>query len=161
MNPKIYLASHFFNDAMFTWTESLAQLMEKETGASLYVPQRNGEINDKEANDATINDIQIYEQDMKELMSSDILVACIDGTEIDPGVAGEILAFATRCQFEKEKQLKIIGIITDMRYNGTDRNMLYRNLMIIGAIKANGILIEGYAGKDNYKKQLINEIKNF
>lgn len=156
---KIYLASHFFNDAMFRWTEDLAKYIEENLNVELYVPQRNGEINDKKNNDATITDLAIYEQDCKELMESDILVACIDGVEIDPGVAGEIMAFATKMKLQKDKPLKIIGIVTDMRYNGTGRNMLYRNLMIVGAIKANGTLLEGYAGTDEYKKKLIDEIK--
>ena len=89
---KGYLASHFFNDAMFRWTEDLAQYIEKNTGLDLYVPQRNSDINDKKTNDAIITDIKISQADTARLKEANILIANLDGLTIDDGVSAEIMA---------------------------------------------------------------------
>ena len=113
-----YLASHFFNDAMFKWTEDLAKFIEENTDLKLYVPQRNADINDKKNNDDIITDIKIAQADTAELKKANILIACLDGLTIDDGVAGEIMAHGVMGEFEKENNIyftiMIIGIITDM-----------------------------------------------
>ena len=145
---KGYLASHFFNAAMFDWTEKLANRIEKETGIELYVPQRNDSIT-------------------KELKESNLLIACLDGLTIDDGVSGEIMAFGVMKELEEEYNLNkdfkrmIIGIITDMRYLGTGENKLYRNLMIVGKVKEHGHLVVGYPTNDDYIDEVINIIKEF
>ena len=160
-----YLASHFFNDAMFTWTENLAKYIEEKTDLILYVPQRNADINDKKNNDDIITDIKIAQADTAELKKANILIACLDGLSIDDGVAAEIMAHGVMAEFEKENGIDfprlIIGIITDMRYIGTGENKLYRNLMIVGKVKEHGHLIVGYAGDDSYKKELVDLINDF
>lgn len=160
-----YLASHFFNDAMFTWTENLAKYIEEKTDLILYVPQRNADINDKKNNDDIITDIKIAQADTAELKKANVLIACLDGLSIDDGVAAEIMAHGVMAEFEKEHGIDfprlIIGIITDMRYIGTGENKLYRNLMIVGKVKEHGHLIVGYAGDDSYKKELVDLINDF
>lgn len=162
---KGYLASHFFNDAMFRWTENLAREIEERTGIELYVPQRNADINDKKNNDDIITDIKIAQADTAELKRSNILIACLDGLTIDDGVSGEIMAHGVMAEFEEENNIDfprlIIGIITDMRYLGTGENKLYRNLMIVGKVKEHGHLVTGYAGDDSYIDEVINLINNF
>ncbi|WP_297281187.1 nucleoside 2-deoxyribosyltransferase [uncultured Anaerococcus sp.] len=162
---KAYIASHFFNDAMFQWTENLARYIEENTELDLYVPQRNADINDKKNNDDIITDIKIAQADTAELKKSNILIACLDGLTIDDGVAGEIMAHGVMAEFEKENNIDfprmIIGIITDMRYQGTGENKLYRNLMIVGKVKEHGHLVTGYAGDDSYLKETINIINDF
>ncbi len=160
-----YLASHFFNDAMFTWTENLAKYIEEKTDLILYVPQRNADINDKKNNDDIITDIKIAQADTAELKKANILIACLDGLSIDDGVAAEIMAHGVMAEFEKEHGIDfprlIIGIITDMRYIGTGENKLYRNLMIVGKVKEHGHLIVGYAGDNSYKEELVDLINDF
>lgn len=162
---KGYLASHFFNDAMFRWTEDLAQYIEKNTYLDLYVPQRNADINDKKTNDATITDIKISQADTAKLKEANILIACLDGLTIDDGVAAEIMAHGVMAEFEKDHGIKfprmIIGIITDMRYLGTGKNKLYRNLMVVGKVKEHGYLVVGYAGDDSFKDNVIDHINEF
>lgn len=162
---KGYLASHFFNDAMFRWTEDLAQYIEKNTYLELYVPQRNADINDKKTNDATITDIKISQADTAKLKEANILIACLDGLTIDDGVAAEIMAHGVMAEFEKDHDIKfprmIIGIITDMRYLGTGENKLYRNLMVVGKVKEHGHLVVGYAGDDSFKDNVIDHINEF
>ena len=160
-----YLASHFFNDAMFRWTEDLAQYIEKNTDLDLYVPQRNADINDKKNNDATITDIKISQADTERLKEANILIANLDGLTIDDGVSAEIMAHGIMAEFEKDNNINfprlIIGIITDMRYIGTGENKLYRNLMIIGKVKEHGHLVVGYAGDDSFKNEVVDLINGF
>lgn len=162
---KGYLASHFFNDAMFRWTEDLAQFIEKNTSLDLYVPQRNADINDKKNNDATITDIKISQADTERLKEANILIANLDGLTIDDGVSAEIMAHGIMAEFEKDNNIDfprlIIGIITDMRYIGTGENKLYRNLMIIGKVKEHGHLVVGYAGDDSFKNEVVDLINGF
>lgn len=160
-----YLASHFFNDAMFRWTEDLAQFIERNTNLDLYVPQRNADINDKKNNDATITDIKISQADTERLKEANILIANLDGLTIDDGVSAEIMAHGIMAEFEKDNNINfprlIIGIITDMRYIGTGENKLYRNLMIIGKVKEHGHLVVGYAGDDSFKNEVVDLINDF
>lgn len=160
-----YLASHFFNDAMFKWTEDLARFIEENTDLKLYVPQRNADINDKKNNDDIITDIKIAQADTAELKKANILIACLDGLTIDDGVAGEIMAHGVMEEFEKENNIDfprmIIGIITDMRYLGTGENKLYRNLMIVGKVKEHGHLVIGYPGDKSYLEETARLINDF
>lgn len=164
---KGYFASHFFNDAMFRWTEEVASYIESETGINMYVPQRNGEINDKRENDDIITDIKIAQADTLELKKANILFACLDGLTIDDGVAGEIMGFGLIKEMEEEynipdrKPRLIIGIITDMRWQGTGDNHLYRNLMILGKVKEHGYIVEGYPGEYDYKEKIVGIVKDF
>lgn len=160
-----YLASHFFNDAMFKWSEDLAKYIEENTDLILYVPQRNAEINDKKNNDDIITDVKIAKADTAELKKANILISCLDGLTIDDGVAGEIMAHGVMKEFEEDHGIDfprfMIGIITDMRYLGTGENKLYRNLMIVGKVKEHGKVIIGYPGDDTYKKEVVNAINEF
>ena len=162
---KGYLASHFFNDAMFRWTEDLAQYIEKNTDLELYVPQRNADINDKKTNDKTITDIKVSQADTAKLKEANILIANLDGLTIDDGVSAEIMAHGVMREFEIDHDINfprmIIGIITDMRYQGTGENKLYRNIMVVGKVKEHGHLVTGYAGDDSFKKEVVHLINNF
>ena len=151
---KGYVATHFFSEPEFEWTADLAERIRAEAGLDeLYVPQENGEINDKKNNDAIINDIAIYDADAAELRSSDVLIASLDGVEIDSGVAWEIGYFSALCE-QGDRPRKIIGILTDMRQDGTGDNHLYRNLLVVGAVNKFGALVRT-------KDQVVEEIKKF
>ena len=160
-----YLASHFFNDAMYKWTENLAQYIEENTELELYVPQRNADINDKKNNDDIITDIKIAQADTAELKKANIVIACLDGLTIDDGVAGEVMAHGVMAELEKEYKVDfprmIIGVITDMRYLGTGENKLYRNLMIVGKVKEHGHLVIGYPGDDSYLEEIAKLVNDF
>lgn len=160
-----YLASHFFNDAMYKWTENLAQYIEENTELELYVPQRNADINDKKNNDDIITDIKIAQADTAELKKANIVIACLDGLTIDDGVAGEVMAHGVMAELEEEYKVDfprmIIGVITDMRYLGTGENKLYRNLMIVGKVKEHGHLVIGYPGDDSYLEEIAKLVNDF
>ena len=112
-------------------------------GIELYVPQENDAINDKTA---YADSLTIAEADLKMLVESDVLIAVLDGVEIDSGVAAEIGAFSMLNK-------PIIGVLTDVRQqgrdnmkkiealkeDGTENQFIYRNLFVIGLIT--GILV--------------------
>ena len=182
MKTKIYLASHFFNRGGFLETEYLADYLTEFFGDSieLYVPHRNADINDKKGNDQNITDIDVYEGDMEKLKEVDVLIANLDGVEIDSGVAGEIMAAAMYNELNYDDKL-IIGYTTDVRRNRADmdflldisdesnpfalrqleqhkENFLYRNIMITGACRKWGALIDGYAYNDDYLLEIVKAV---
>ena len=111
----------------------------------LYVPQENDAINDKEA---YANSAQIAQADLAALRDSDLLVAVIDGVEIDSGVAAEIGAFSMLGR-------PIVALCSDVRQQGTsnkqkiealqqdalENQFIYRNLFVVGLIKENGVIV--------------------
>lgn len=141
---SIYLANGLFSLGDRLVNEMIAKKLRDTEKYEVYVPQENDEINDK-SNFATSR--MIATADLKELDKSDIVIAVIDGVEIDSGTAAEIgYAFA--------KGKTIIGVCTDIRLNqeekipeekikaleidGAESQFLYRNLFVIGLIKQSG-----------------------
>ncbi len=142
---KAYLANGLFSLGDRLVNEQLAAAMrEANPGIELYVPQENDAINDKTA---YADSLAIAQADLEMLQKSDVLIAVIDGVEIDSGVAAEIGAFAMLNR-------PIVGVFTDVRQQGRDNMMkiealvrdgmenqfVYRNLFVIGLIKRNGII---------------------
>ncbi|HJH11925.1 MAG TPA: nucleoside 2-deoxyribosyltransferase [Metalysinibacillus jejuensis] len=143
---KAYLANGLFSLGDRYVNEALArQLREALPELVLYVPQENPAINDKSAFAASE---AIASADLEALTASDVLVAVLDGVEIDAGVAAEIGVFST---FNRP----IIGVFTDVRQQGTthpeklailqqdptENQFVYRNLFVIGLIKQNGVIV--------------------
>lgn len=140
---KIYLANALFNLGEILVNEKLAkELRANIENLDLYVPQENGDINDK---NAYADSLIIAEADYERLKDTDYLVAVIDGIEIDSGVATEIgIAFA--------QGKKVFALYTDSRQQGrdntkkidalmkdaTENQFMYRNLFVIGIIKKSG-----------------------
>lgn len=144
---KAYLANSLFSQADRDFNEKIA--METRLAfpdIDLYVPQENMSINDKSK---IAKSSDIVSGDMIPLMSSDFLIAIIDGNEIDAGVAAEIGAFYTTGR-------PIYALCTDERFNNKalklkmeaiaedpfENQIMYRNLLVVGLIKENGILFD-------------------
>ena len=143
---NVYLANGLFSIGDRLVNEIIAKrLREAIPTINLYVPQENDAINDKTA---YANSLEIAEADLEKLEASDILVAVIDGVEIDSGVAAEIGLFSTFNRpiialFSDVRQLgrdhtqKINALIED----GTENQFIYRNLFVIGLIKRHGMIV--------------------
>ncbi|MBF4500649.1 nucleoside 2-deoxyribosyltransferase [Savagea sp. SN6] len=144
---KAYLANGLFSLADRMVNEACAkQLREAIPQIELYVPQENPAINDKTA---FATSEQIAEADLQALEESDVLIAFLDGVEIDSGVAAEIGYFASLGR-------PIVGVFTDVRQQGrtnekkinilqedaTENQFVYRNLFVVGLIKKNGIIVD-------------------
>lgn len=142
-----YLATFFFDKFGFEGTAELAkQVRQWCPNLNLYVPQENGDINDKSNNDNDITAETIYIGDRDKLMNTDILIACIDGVETDSGVSAEIGFLAGLIEGFKlcniaHRPKKIILFYTDMRQDGTGDNHMYKNLFTKGAGEHFGITV--------------------
>ncbi|PYF03950.1 nucleoside 2-deoxyribosyltransferase [Ureibacillus chungkukjangi] len=160
---KAYLANGLFSIGDRLVNEMLAKEIRKELPEiDLYVPQENDAINDKQA---FANSIAIAEADMEKLQNSDVLIAVLDGIEVDSGVAAEIGAFSTYNrpiialfsdvrQLGRENQQKINALVED----GTENQFIYRNLFVIGIIKRNGVIVSTVdAVVENVKRYLKEE----
>ncbi|TQR30853.1 nucleoside 2-deoxyribosyltransferase [Lysinibacillus sphaericus] len=158
---KAYLANGLFSLGDRLVNEQLAAaIREAVLGIELYVPQENDAINDKAA---YADSLAIAQADLEMLQNSDVLVAVLDGVEIDSGVAAEIGAFAMLNR-------PIVGVFTDVRQQGRDNMMkiealvrdgvenqfVYRNLFVIGLIKRTGVITtsiaEAVKAVEKYKK---------
>lgn len=143
---KIYFASPLFASMEVRYNASVvADIRSRYQDLEVYLPQEQGEINDK---NAYANSVMIAKADTDALLASDILIAVIDGLSIDAGVASEIgVAY--------QAGIPIIGLYTDSRQQGFDNqkkiNALselgesqfsYANLYTVGLIKLNGILVD-------------------
>ncbi|CAI6330139.1 nucleoside 2-deoxyribosyltransferase [Bacillus subtilis] len=137
---KLYLANGLFGIADRNFNDTLAaKIREEIPELEVYLPQENVVVNDKKA---SATSTQIANADTEHLLSSDILIAVLDGVEIDSGVAAEIGVFSTTGR-------PILGLYTDVRQLGndnakkvltlvddiTENQFQYRNLYVIGLIK--------------------------
>ncbi len=138
---KAYLANGLFSMGGDRLLNSLiaSEIRKEIQGIDLYVPQENGEINDKSL---YADSVTIAKADMDRLRESEFLIAVIDGVEIDSGVAAEIGAFYMMNkpifalftdvrQEGRDNEKKIQALVRD----GTENQFVYRNLFVIGLIK--------------------------
>ena len=143
---KAYLANGLFSIGDRYVNERIAAELRKVIGGiELYVPQENDAINDKSA---YADSLAIAAADLAHLEESDVLIAVIDGVEVDSGVAAEIGVFST---FNRP----IIALFSDVRQqgrdnakkiealveDGTENQFIYRNLFVVGLIKRNGVIV--------------------
>ncbi|WP_339258441.1 nucleoside 2-deoxyribosyltransferase [Lysinibacillus sp. FSL K6-3209] len=148
---KAYLANGLFSLGDRLVNERLAKAIRQAIpDIELYVPQENDAINDKSS---YADSLAIAEADLAMLQMSDVLVAVLDGVEIDSGVAAEIGAFSMLNR-------PIVGVFTDVRQQGRENMMkiealirdgienqfVYRNLFVIGLIKRNGVITTSIDG---------------
>jgi len=121
----------------------VADIRKTYPEVKVYVPQEQGEINDK---NAYADSIAIAKYDTDALLDSQLMLAVLDGSTIDVGVATEIgVAY--------QAGIPIIGLYTDSRQQGaTNKQKLaalqevaesqfsYINLYTVGLVKMNGVI---------------------
>lgn len=164
---KVYLANSLFSESDQMYNKFLAsEIRNAIPDVSLYVPQENESINNKEL---FASSLAIYNADNMMLDDSDVMVSVIDGVEIDSGVVCELGRFASLCELDKGRKRTILGLYSDVRQNGTENSrkiealihdskenqFMYRNLYVIGAIKKNGRIFYKSYQLINYLKTLV------
>lgn len=142
---KIYFASPLFTQMELMFNESVVrEIRERFPNFEVYLPQEQGEINDKSA---YADSMKIAKMDTENLLESDLLIAVLDGQTIDAGVASEIgVAY--------QAGIKVIGYYSDSRQQGFDNQdkldalaqigesqFSYVNLYTVGLIKLNGLIV--------------------
>lgn len=145
MSKQIYFASPLFSDMERVYNESLVKkIRAMYPELNVYLPQEQGEINDKESY-ADAKMIAKYDTDA--LLSSQLVLAILDGVSIDVGVASEIgVAY--------QAGIPVLGLFTDSRQQGADNQKKitalkevgesqfpYMNLYTSGLIKLNGQIL--------------------
>ncbi|CAM4183841.1 nucleoside 2-deoxyribosyltransferase [Streptococcus penaeicida] len=142
---KIYFASPLFTEMEFTFNQVLVEKIRKAyPEATVFLPQEQGEINDK---NAYADSKMIAMLDTQAVLESDFVIAVLDGQVIDPGVASEIgIAY--------QAGIPVLGLYTDSRQLGADNQQKldalqtvgesqfgYVNLYTVGLIKLNGKVV--------------------
>jgi nucleoside 2-deoxyribosyltransferase len=111
----VYLAAPLFSDAECDFNRKLKSELHS-IGFKVFLPQEDS----NNVHDKTDRQKIIFEKNLKGIERSDILVAVIDGADVDSGTAWEIgYAFA--------KGKPVIGLRTDFRTLGIEGTV---NLMI-------------------------------
>lgn len=152
---KVYFASPLFSEMERRYNAQIVSgLRGNYPSLDIYVPQEQLEINDKQA---YADSKMIANFDTEALIASDLVIAILDGSTIDAGVASEIgVAYA--------KGIPVIGVYTDTRQLGGDNlkkvealreigenQFHYVNLYTIGLVKLNGIVVAS-------EEELVSEI---
>lgn len=142
---KLYFASPLFTEMELFFNQTLAnQIRQDVPELEIYLPQEQGDINNKEA---YADSIMIAKADTEALLESDVLLAVLDGQVIDPGVATEIgVAY--------QAGIPILGLYTDTRQQGGEHpqklkalqdigesQFAYINLYTVGLIKMRGKIV--------------------
>ncbi|WP_034546111.1 nucleoside 2-deoxyribosyltransferase [Carnobacterium alterfunditum] len=137
-------ASPLFSEMERLYNEKIVlSIRETYPEIEVYVPQEQGEINDK---NAYADSMAIAKYDTDALLASRLMVAVLDGSTIDVGVATEIgVAY--------QAGIPIIGLYTDSRQQGAENKQKlaalkevaesqfsYINLYTVGIIKMNGAI---------------------
>lgn len=154
---KAYLANGLFSEADQAYNEYLAHRIRMSfPWVDLYAPQENEAINDKTG---YADSRAIFKGDNKYLDGADILIAVLDGVEIDSGVSAEVGRFLAHKEWEEShegvyKPRYVFGLYTDVRQQGAENakkidalinqvaenQFMYRNLYVVGGIKEHGII---------------------
>lgn len=155
---KIYFGAPLFSDMEREYNAKVVEQLRMEfPNIDIYLPQENDAINDKRG---YADSQMIAKADTRELLSSDVLIAVLDGQVIDAGLASEIgIAYANG--------ITILGLYTDSRqgtYGNTKKivaldqlaesQFSYVNLYTVGLVKHGGQLVNNVEG-------LIEVLKHF
>jgi nucleoside 2-deoxyribosyltransferase len=106
---KAYYAAPLFNDMERTFNEGLVKRMEEYL--EVFLPQRDGGLMMqlvKQGIAPAVAEKAVFQKDLEAMLKADMIVAILDGANVDEGVAFEI-----GYMYALDKYL--IGLQTDMR----------------------------------------------
>jgi nucleoside 2-deoxyribosyltransferase len=105
---RLYFAAPLFSEAELEFNRSVVARIE-DAGHEVFLPQRDGPEADSTAHtDGTDHLHEIFNADRRAILDADLVVAVLDGSTVDDGVAVEIgIAY--------ENDIPIIGLKTDDR----------------------------------------------
>lgn len=101
MKSRIYLSGPLFNLAEIEWAGKIRASLEGQLEAEVVWPHETASGSPKE----------IFENNMRALMGCDLMVAILDGPQVDDGTAWEMGYFYSLGK-------RILGIRTDFRMAG-------------------------------------------
>jgi len=101
MNAKIYLSGPLFSRAEIEWADKIKSSLESQLEAEVIWPHETASGSPKE----------IFETNLRALMGCDLMVAILDGPQVDDGTAWEMGYFYALGK-------RILGVRTDFRMAG-------------------------------------------
>ena len=117
---KIYIASPLFSEMEKDYINKVTDKILDRLDLNLYIPHLN--------NDYDFNDLEIYQNNIKNLNDCDIMIAILDGKDTDSGTAFEIGYF-------EAQNKQVFGLLTDERsYNDQNELAAKLNTMIYGSL---------------------------
>ena len=125
MNRRVYIAGPLFADTERSYLETMVKELSKSSNldpdADFFLPHRDG---GELGKGPTRKDV--FELDISQVKSAKIVVALLDGQDVDSGTCIELgYAYA--------KRKKIFGLLTDFRgYETADDEPHRPNLMVWG-----------------------------
>jgi len=122
----VYLAAPLFTEAELDFNRKLRDRI-KSSGFNVFLPQVDSNNIEDKKNRQKI----IFDKNLKAIENSDLLVAVVDGTDVDSGTAWEIgYAYA--------RGKPIFGLRTDFRtlgIEGTVNLMIERSVVLCSSIR--------------------------
>ena len=116
--PRVYLAGPLFTQAERRWNESLATALEA-AGIEVLLPQKMaGELIEKMG---TVDEHAICAMAVEAVSGADMVLAVLDGADVDSGTAFE-------CGVAFTREIPIVGLRTDFRKGGDGSSNV--NLML-------------------------------
>ena len=128
----IYIAAPLFSEMERNYIDKIVHKISKNLNLNeiedFYVPHRD--------NTYDYSESQIYDTNIKNLEDCDIMIAILDGKDVDSGTAFEIGYF--------EAQSKtVLGLLTDTRsYNEDFEFNLKPNTMIFGSLNYGNLIFD-------------------
>lgn len=133
---KIYFGSPLFTESQRMFNTATVTTLRGllPENVEIYLPQENGDINDKSK---VVHSTEIFKQDTDELVSSQAMIAILDGQDIDSGLASELgIAYS--------EGIPIYALYSDIRHQPGMATPLefgetpvhYINQYVMGLIKA-------------------------
>jgi nucleoside 2-deoxyribosyltransferase len=117
MKKIIYIAGPLFSEAERIFNVGLAGML-KTAGYAVFLPQENSA--DTARGREILDNKELFKKDVEELEQSDLVVAILDGSDVDSGTAWEI-------GYARARNIPVVGLRTDFRTLGIEGRV---NLMI-------------------------------
>jgi len=125
---KIYWANSFFSEADKRFNRASVRQLRR-ADHEVFSPQetRANRTRNPRAED-------IFKSDADAIRGCDVLVACIDQEPVDSGVACEI-------GYAVALGIPVVGLLTDSRWHRVGEGHIYKNLFVLGCIRASGAMV--------------------
>ncbi|RLT37856.1 MAG: hypothetical protein DWI58_16505 [Chloroflexi bacterium] len=139
---KIYLAGPLFTHAERAFLDIVAARLRAE-GFAVFVPHEQFAEQKFMRSEGGAAADEVYMTDLEGMFGANVVLAWLDGTQVDDGTAVEIGIFSRLCAQESACYRGIIGLSTDMRI-ARRRGLVPAdgiNLFVAGAIRSVGEIV--------------------
>ncbi len=139
---KIYLAGPLFSHAERAFLDGVASRLRAE-GFAVFVPHEQFAEQKFMRSEGGAAADEVYVTDLEGIIRANVVLAWLDGTQVDDGTAVEIGIFSRLCVQAPTCYWGIVGLSTDMRI-ARRRGLVPGdglNLFVAGAIRSAGEIV--------------------